>query len=319
MVVTKTVPAELVDRAARTFSAELRPRRQTLRLFVRHRLALFGVAVVLVLSLAAIFAPQIAPHDPNHVDLRAAEQGPSAKHLFGTDKNGRDILSRIIYGTRVSLSVGLISVSIYIIIGITLGAISGYYGGAVDSIIQRLTDTVMCFPGLIIIIAAVSLVGPSIYNIMIVIGLLSWPSICRLVRGEFLSLREKEFVTAARAIGARDRRIIFRHLLPNVIAPITVAATFGVAIAILTEAALSFLGLGVQPPTASWGNMITSAQSATVLQQMPWLWVPPGVMIAVSVLSINFIGDGLRDALDPRTKVVNGGPRGNPRKHPSIP
>ncbi len=186
-------------------------------------------------------------------------------------------------------------------IGTILGALSGYFGGWVDSTIQRFTDAIMCFPSLIIIIAAVAIIGPSIYNVMIVIGLLTWPGICRLVRGQFLSLREREFVEAARSMGARPNRIIFRHLLPNAIAPITVAATFGVAAAILTEAGLSFLGLGVQPPTASWGNMINTAQSAAVLQQMPWLWIPAGIMIALAVLSINFVGDGLRDALDPRS------------------
>jgi peptide/nickel transport system permease protein len=187
-----------------------------------------------------------------------------------------------------------------VLIGTILGALSGYFGGVVDAVIQRLTDAVMCFPSLIIIIAAVAIIGPSIYNVMIVIGLLTWPSICRIVRGQFLSLREREFVEAAQAMGAGNMRIIFRHLLPNAIAPIIVAATFGIASAILTEAGLSFLGLGVQPPTASWGNMINTAQSAAVLQQMPWLWIPAGIMIALAVLSINFIGDGLRDTLDPR-------------------
>ncbi|HEY3108887.1 MAG TPA: oligopeptide ABC transporter permease [Chloroflexota bacterium] len=274
-----------------------------MRAFLRHRLAVVGAVVILALALVAIFAPLVATHDPYKVDLLAVREGPSARHLLGTDEAGRDVLSRVIFGTRVSLSVGLVAVTIYTLIGTVLGSISGYYGGAVDNAIQRLTDTVMCFPSLIIIIAAVAIVGPSIYNVMAVIGLLQWPGICRLVRGQFLSLREKEFVAAARVIGARDRRIIFRHILPNAIAPITVAATFGVAAAILTEAGLSFLGLGVQPPTASWGNMINSAQSAAVLQELPWLWIPPGLMIAVSVLSINFVGDGLRDALDPRMTV----------------
>jgi peptide/nickel transport system permease protein len=197
----------------------------------------------------------------------------------------------------------LIAVAIYTIVGTLLGAVSGYYGGLVDGVIQRATDTVMCFPSLVIIIAAVAILGPSVYNMIVVIGLLTWPNICRLVRGQFLSLREKEFVEAAQALGVRDRRIIFRHILPNAIAPITVAATFGVAAAILTEAGLSFLGLGVQPPTPSWGNMINTAQSAAVLQQMPWLWIPAGFLIALAVLSINFIGDGLRDALDPRSRA----------------
>jgi peptide/nickel transport system permease protein len=272
-----------------------------LRAFGRHRLAVFGAVVIGMLVLIAIFAPLIATHDPNEIDLFATSQGPSSEHWLGTDDIGRDVFSRVVYGTRVSLSVGLVAVTIYVIIGTILGAVSGYFGGWVDSTIQRFTDAIMCFPSLIIIIAAVAIIGPSIYNVMIVIGLLTWPGICRLVRGQFLSLREREFVEAARSMGAKPKRIIFRHLLPNAIAPITVAATFGVAAAILTEAGLSFLGLGVQPPTASWGNMINTAQSAAVLQQMPWLWIPAGIMIALAVLSINFVGDGLRDALDPRS------------------
>lgn len=271
------------------------------RAFVRHRLALGGAFVILLLVVLAIGAPVVANHDPNRVDLLATAQGPNRTHWLGTDDIGRDVFSRIVYGTRISLSVGLVSVTIYVLIGTVLGAISGYFGGWIDSTIQRFTDAVMCFPSLIIIIAAVAITGPSIVNVMIVIGLLTWPGICRLVRGQFLSLREREFVEAARAMGARPSRIIFRHLLPNAVAPITVAATFGVAAAILTEAGLSFLGLGVQPPTASWGNMINTAQSAAVLQEMPWLWVPAGVMIALAVLSINFVGDGLRDAIDPRS------------------
>ncbi|MDQ3810228.1 MAG: ABC transporter permease [Chloroflexota bacterium] len=233
--------------------AQAPARRQfgVLQAFLRHRLALIGSTVIAVLVLVAIFAPLVATHDPYAVDLRMVRDGPSSKHLLGTDEAGRDVLSRVIFGTRVSLSVGLVAVTIYTLIGTVLGAISGYYGGAVDSVIQRLTDTVMCFPGLIIIIAAVAIVGPSIYNVMVVIGLLQWPGVCRLVRGQFLTLRGRDFVVAARAIGARDRRVIFHHILRNAVAPITVAATFGVAAAILTEAGLSFLGLGVQPPTAS--------------------------------------------------------------------
>jgi len=236
------------------------------------------------------------------VDLRATREGPSRDHLLGTDEIGRDVLSRVIYGGRVSLSVGLVSVTIYTAIGMLLGALSGYYGGLIDGAIQRLTDTVMFFPSLVVIIAAVAILGPSLYNVMIVIGLLTWPGICRLVRAQFLSLRQREFVEAARSLGGRDRELIFRHILPNTLAPVIVAATFGVAAAILTEAGLSFLGLGVQPPTPSWGNLINTAQSVAVLQQMPWLWIPAGLLIALSVLSINFIGDGLRDALDPRLR-----------------
>ncbi len=189
--------------------------------------------------------------------------------------------------------------SIYVAIGVLLGAISGHYGKSVDNIIMRLTDIVMAFPRLIIIITVAALVGPSIYNVMLIIGLLSWPPIARLVRGLFLSLRERDFVVAARCIGASDARLMFRHQLPNATAPLIVAATYGTAGAILTEASLSFLGLGVQPPTASWGNMLNEAQSISILESMPWLWLPPGLMITITVLSLNFIGDGLRDALDP--------------------
>ncbi len=270
------------------------------RAFARHRLAVAGLVVIVLLGLAAIFAPAVATHDPYRVDLLAAGQPPSGEHWLGTDEVGRDVFSRLVYGSRVSLSVGLVAVTIYTALGMVLGAISGYFAGFVDGSIQRLTDTVMCFPPLIIIIAAVSITGPSIWNVMMIIGLLTWTGTCRLVRGQFLSLREREFVEAARAAGASSPRLIVRHLLPNTLAPVLVSATFGVAATILTEAGLSFLGLGVQPPTPSWGNLINLAQSATILQTMPWLWAPPGLLIAVAVLSINFIGDGLRDALDPR-------------------
>jgi len=260
------------------------------------------MAVFAVLAFAAIFAPLVATHDPYRVDLLAAGQPPSRDHWLGTDEVGRDVFSRLVFGARVSLSVGLVAVTIYTLLGTVLGAISGYFGGLADGVIQRLTDTVMCFPPLIIIIAAVSIVGPSIWNVMLIIGVLTWTGTCRLVRAQFLSLREQEFVEAARAVGVNDLRLIFRHVLPNAIAPVIVSATFGIAAAILTEAGLSFLGLGVQPPTPSWGNLINLAQSASILQQMPWLWAPPGLLIAIAVLSINFIGDRLRDALDPRAR-----------------
>jgi peptide/nickel transport system permease protein len=273
-----------------------------IRTFRKHKLAVVGLVLIVAIGLIAIFAPVVAPHDPNYNDLLAARQGPSWDHWLGTDETGRDTLSRVIFGSRVSLSVGLVSVAIYTTIGVILGSLSGYYGGFVDGLIQRVTDTVMCFPSLVIIIAAVAILGPSIWNVMIVIGLLTWPGICRLVRAQFLSLRQREFVEAARSLGGRDRELIFRHILPNAVTPVIVSATFGVAAAILTEAGLSFLGLGVQPPTPSWGNMINTAQSVSVMQRMPWLWIPAGALIALSVLSINFIGDGLRDALDPRSR-----------------
>ena len=295
----QAIPAPRVQREALAGAA--RPRYRLVRAFRRHRLAVAGLAVILILGLAAIFAPVVAPMDPNQVDLLAAGTGPSRDHWLGTDEVGRDVFSRLVFGARVSLSVGLVAVSIYTAIGVVLGAVSGYFGGLVDGTIQRATDTVMCFPTLIVIIAAVAIVGPSIWNVMLIIGLLTWTGTCRLVRAQFLALREREFVEAARAIGAGPLRLIFRHILPNTLAPVIVSATFGVAAAILTEAGLSFLGLGVQPPTASWGNMINLAQSATILQEMPWLWAPAGILIAIAVLSINFVGDGLRDALDPRS------------------
>jgi peptide/nickel transport system permease protein len=199
--------------------------------------------------------------------------------------------------------VGLISVSIYMIIGFALGSVSGYVGGKVDSVIMRFTDVIMCFPGLIIILILVSVLGPSIRNVMLTIGLLGWPGIARLVRGQCLSLREQDYVNAAICVGAGTGRIILRHLLPNLVGPMTVAATFGVAGAILTEAGLSFLGFGVRPPTPSWGLMINEAKGIAQLKSMPWMWIPPGLAISLSVLSINFIGDGLRDAFDVRSRI----------------
>jgi peptide/nickel transport system permease protein len=275
-------------------------RRGTWARFRRHRLASIGLAVICCLVLISAFAPLIFPLDPYGVDLRAYRQPPSLDHWLGTDAAGRDVLSRLIYAGRVSLSVGVVAVSIYTAIGVVLGALAGFYGGNLDGFIMRAADVVMAFPTLIFIITIASIVGPSIYNIMVIIGLLGWPTVARLVRGMILSIREREFVLAARSIGAPSRRIIFLHILPNVLAPVLVTATFGAANAILLEAGLSFIGLGVQSPTASLGNMLEAAQSLTVLDSMPWLWLPPGLVIAVTVLSLNFIGDGVRDALDPR-------------------
>jgi peptide/nickel transport system permease protein len=271
--------------------------------FVRHRLALFSVVVLGVLVLAAIFAPVLVRHDPNATNLLNRNAAPSLDHFLGTDSFGRDVWARLLYAGRISLSVGIVAVGIYTAIGIVLGAVAGFYGGPIDGAIMRFTDTVMSFPGLILIILAVSIVGPSIYNVMAVIGLLGWPSTARLVRGEFLSLREREFVVASQMVGAPNRTIIFRHILPNAMHPLIVSATLGIAGAILSEAGLSFLGLGVQPPTASWGNMLNEAQKLTTLRNYAWQWLPPGLAIAIAVLVTNFIGDGLRDALDPRSRA----------------
>ncbi|MBV9328587.1 MAG: ABC transporter permease [Chloroflexi bacterium] len=267
--------------------------------FRRHRVAMVGAVILVVVTAGAVAAPLLAANDPYKVDISAYRKGPAINHPLGTDSSGRDVLSRLLYAGRVSLSVGLVAVAIYTVIGVTLGAFSGFYRGWPDACIMRLADIVLSFPALILIITVVSVLGPSIYNVMLVIGLLGWPPIARIVRALFLSLREREFVLASRTVGVSNGRIIFRHMLPNALAPVIVAATFGMANAILLEAGLSFLGLGVQPPTPSWGNMLKDAQSLTVLESLPWLWIPAGTMIALTVLSINFIGDGLRDALDP--------------------
>jgi peptide/nickel transport system permease protein len=263
-----------------------------------------GLSFVILLAILAIAAPVVAPQNPIKTNLSQALKGPSSEHWLGTDPVGRDVWARVVYAARVSLSVGLVSVGISVAISLVLGTVSGYYGGAVDMIIMRFTDIVMCLPGLILIITIVSLVGPSIYNVMAVIGILGWPGTTRLLRGQILSVRERDFVMAAECLGVPARRIMIRHILPNAIAPVLVAATFGVAGAILTEAGLSFLGFGVLPPTPSWGNMLNQARSISRLKENPWFWVPPGVAILITVLAINFVGDGLRDALDPRHRDV---------------
>jgi peptide/nickel transport system permease protein len=270
------------------------------RRLCKNRRAMLGLYVLLVLTLASIFAPQLSSHDRDKPNLLMAERAPSREHWLGTDELGRDVFTRLMYGGRVSLTVGLVAVSIYMVIGIFLGAIAGYYGGIVDSVIMRITDVVLMIPFFPLALTMAAVLKPSVYNTMIIIGLLGWTGICRLVRGEFLTLRRRDFVEAAQAEGAGDLRIIFRHILPNAMAPIMVAATLGVAGAVLSEAGLSFLGFGVQQPTPSWGNMLSSAISLRVLVMQPWLWIPPGLIIFIAILAINLVGDGLRDALDPR-------------------
>ena len=277
------------------------PRRsRTWQRFSRHRLALVSAAFILVLALMGAAAPVVAHADPTLTDRSQSLEPPAAAPWFGPDVVGRDVWSRIVYAIRVSLSAGVISMLIAVVISLVLGSLSGYYGGLVDMVIMRITDVIMCIPSLIIVMALVAAIGPGIINIIIAIGLLGWPGITRLLRGQILAVRERDFVVAARCMGASNGRIMLRHVLPNCIAPILVAATLGVAGAILTEAALSFLGFGVVPPMSSWGDMLNSARSLTRLQANPWLWVPPGMMILLTVLAINFIGDGLQDAIDPR-------------------
>ncbi|QPC80527.1 ABC transporter permease [Phototrophicus methaneseepsis] len=276
------------------------PGRRSIRKFLHHRLAVLGAIVLVLITLSAVFAPLLSQHSPTDLDLRNANSAPSAIHWLGTDATGRDTWARVILGGRVSLAVGIIATTISTGIGILFGLLSGYYRGKVDMVIMRFTDMVMSFPTIIGIIVLVSILEPGIFNTMLAIGLFQWTTIARLVRGNVLSLRETEYVQAAHALGASDARIIFRHILPNTISAVLVAATLSMSSAILMESGLSFLGLGVQPPTPSWGNMLQQARNYTVLETLPWLWIPPGVAIMLTVLSINFIGDGLNDALNPR-------------------
>ena len=276
--------------------------------FRKNKLALVGLAVILLMVLSAVLAPFIVANDPYTIledadgivlkDKSPAESGT----LLGTDNAGRDEFSRLVYGARVSLSVGIVAVGISLLVGVILGSISGYFGGWLDMVIMRLVDVVNCFPVLFLIIIISTILKPSIYNIMVIMGLCNWTGTARLVRGEILRVRETEYVQAAVSLGATDSRIIFSHVIPNVMAPIIVEGTMQMAHAILTEASLSYLGVGVQLPTASWGNMLMSANNLATLTGRPWQWVPAGACILLAVLSINFIGDGLRDAFDAKQK-----------------
>ncbi len=268
----------------------------------KNKLAMLGFAILFLLILGAIFAPYLTPYEWNETNVLNTNAPPDSEHLLGTDSMGRDTLTRILYAGRISLTVGLVSTSLIILIGTISGGVAGYYGGPVDNIIMRIADVFMSMPFLPLAITMVAIFGAHMFNIMLVIGILGWPSLARLVRGEILSLKEQEFMEAARALGIKDRNQIFRHLLPNTMAPIIVAGTLGIATAIILEAALSFLGMGVNPPTPTWGNMLRAAQSMYVLQNRWWLWIPPGICIFIAVMSLNLVGDALRDALDPRLK-----------------
>jgi len=266
--------------------------------FSKNRLSVIGAVTVLLLITISLLAPFIAPYDPTAIDVRHTLSPPSKTHLLGTDELGRDLLSRIIWGSRVSLKVGFVAVGIAIVIGIVIGAIAGFYGGKVDAILMRFVDIMLAFPTFFLILAVIAILEPNIFTIMAVIGITSWMEVARLVRAEFLSLKERDFVGAARAVGVSDTRLIFRHILPNALSPVFVAATFGVAGAILIESGLSFLGLGVQPPDPSWGNILTAGKDNIEIAW--WLSLYPGLAILITVLSYNLVGEGLRDALDPR-------------------
>jgi len=269
-----------------------------LRRITNHNLALVGLIILIPMFLCAILAPIISLHDPVEPDLKNILTGPTWSHPFGTDMLGRDVFSRVIYGSRISLIVGFVSVGIATLIGIMIGAVSGYSGGVVDELIMRFVDLMMCFPTFFLILAVIALLEPSIWNIMIVIGLTNWMGIARLVRAEILSIKNKEYVLAAKAMGFPKRRIIFRHVLPNALSPVYVVATLGIGGAILTESALSFLGIGVQPPTPSWGNILTQAKDT--IEVAWWLSLYPGLAIFLTVMGYNLLGEGLRDIFDPR-------------------
>jgi len=266
----------------------------------RNQLALAGGVVVVFVAVLALLAPVIAPMDPNRPDVKKILDSPSSRHPLGTDQLGRDVLSRMLYGARVSLAVGFVSVGIATLIGIALGSAAGYHGGTIDATVMRLVDLMLVFPRFFLLLAVLGFLRPSIWTIMAVIGLTGWMSVARLVRAEFLSLREREFVLWSQSIGASAFRIIWRHILPNAIAPVLVAITLGIPAAILAESGLSFLGLGVQPPHATWGNILSEGKDAIEIGW--WLSVYPGLAILVTVLSYNLLGEGIRDALDPRLR-----------------
>ncbi len=268
------------------------------RRFLKHRLAVVSTVFLAVVILCALLAPVIAPYDPNKV-VGGFSDPPSSKFLLGTDQVGRDVLSRILYATRISLLVGLAATAVSTVIGVVLGLVSGFFGGFLDMVIMRFTDMVMSFPYILLVLVSAAIFRPGLWNIILILGFVDWPGIARLVRGNVLSIREMNFIQADRVAGLPKRYILFSEILPNTLAPILVYATSVVAISMLDEAALSFLGMGIQPPQASLGNMLNGAQSLSILTSKPWLWVPPGLLIILLVISINFIGDALRDALDP--------------------
>jgi peptide/nickel transport system permease protein len=277
--------------------------RLTLRQFRRHRLAVASLILLVALSLLALFAGVISPYNPNDIDPRATgvtrgfPQPPTVEHLLGTDSFNRDLLSRALYGTRVSLAVGVFAMLISIVVGVTVGALAGYTGGLIDNVLMRLVDIFLSIPSFLVFLTLNVLLPPSIWNVVLILGFFSWMDVARLVRAEFLALKERDYILSARALGASPLRLIVSHLLPNAVAPVLVAATLAIPTAILSESALSFIGLGVPPPDASLGNILQDAKAW--LTSAWWMWLTPGLLISLIVLAFNFVGDGLRDALDP--------------------
>jgi peptide/nickel transport system permease protein len=273
-----------------------------LGVLVRNRLAVFGLGVLLLLVLVAVLGARVAPHSPTAVNIAGRLDGPSLTHPFGTDELGRDVLSRVIVATRVSLRVGFVAVGISLAAGVTIGLVAGFYGRFVDAVLMRLMDMVFAFPAILLAIAILAVLGPGITNAMVAIGIVYTPIFARVTRGSVLSVREEVYVRAARSIGASDARLIARHVLPNVLGPIIVQTSLSLAFAILSEAALSFLGLGVQAPDPAWGRML--AEGRGFIRDAPWMGVFPGLAIVATVMAFNFVGDGLRDALDPKQKSI---------------
>lgn len=276
--------------------------RATVETILRNRLAIIGLVVLAVLVVVALFAPAIAPYEINEVNISDRFSPPSTVYLFGTDELGRDIFSRVVIAARVSLQVGFIAVGIAVAVGVPIGLVSGYYGGAIDSFLMRVMDVLFSFPAILLAIAILAVLGPGVGNAMVAIGIVYTPIFARITRGSVLGVKNRVFVTAARSLGAKDGRILRTHVLPNVVAPIIVQTSLSLAFAILSEAALSFLGLGVQPPDPAWGRMLADGRS--FFQDAPWMAVFPGLAILVTVMAFNFVGDGLRDALDPQQRSV---------------
>jgi peptide/nickel transport system permease protein len=300
MSLTQTATLAVADEEASRLPRELSPDQLARRRFYRNPTAVIGLIVLTIIVLASVLAPLISPYDPSAIDLKSIRQPPSPEHLLGTDSTGRDVFSRLLAGGQVSLSVGFVAAIIAVTLGTLAGVLAGWFGGITDTIISRTVDIMLSVPAVLVIIVLAGVIGPSVPLLIGIIALLSWPSTARIARGVVLSLREEEFVQAARVLGSRNGYIIRRHLVPGVLPPVVVSATILVAEAVLLESSLSFLGAGVQPPQSSWGNMLNEAQSLTVLSSMPWLWVPAGLLIAATVLSAMAIGDGIRDAIDPR-------------------
>ena len=277
--------------------------RNFIKRFCQNRLAVIGLITLTVIFLLVLFLPLAMPYDEAQIDALAFSAKPSAQHLLGTDTTGRDVLTRLLYGGRVSLFVGIVSTMISVVIGIPLGLLAAFYRGWIETVVMRATDIFMTIPSTILILFLVSMFGPSIVTVTVVIGVLGWTKFARQIFGTVLAVREKDYIEGGRAIGQKDGVIIRRYILPNAIAPIFISITFRLASAILLESSLSFLGMGVQMPAASWGNMLYNAQSITILKSCQWMWLPPGLALVITILSINFIGNGLRDALDPKTSL----------------